>query len=441
VSGPYNNMNICFVIHRFSPRPGGIQIFTLELAKLLRQHNPEFNIHILAWRTHEDENIEEKTEGIKIVRFKLPWPSNMYKETIRLSFKNFFLSSSAMMFYLIFILRPLIRILTTQPARIWRECLIEAIRGLCGFILATHEVFYTFDRCRYDIIQAHELFLGMASLFTMRVRRIKTPIIYAYLWLLTEAFFLELEAELVKRIEGAILFDDGMLEIKLREWGVPKEKVLTTSHIVPCKKLKGVLVQKSMTSHLKRKLGLTNQKVILSMGRISPEKGIDQVVLVFPKVLKKFSNVKLVLCGPATDRTYFQGILQCIENSGIKEHVIITGGVPHSEAPLYYLMADVVVSSSPLSNMGLATREAMLAGKTVVVSNSRGTGEVIRDGETGLLFDQGNLDQFCDKVVQVLENQELSNRLGAAAKRYAERTFCIDEIIPSLLTMYKRCQS
>ena len=431
-------MRICFLIHRYSQRPGGIQIFTLELAKLLRQHNPESNIHILTWRTHEDENIEEKTEGTKIIRFKLPWPSNMYMETIRLFSKNFFLVSSAMMFYLIFILRPMIRILTTQPVRVWRECIIEAIRGLSGFILATHEVFYTFSHCRYDVIQAHELFLGMASLFTVRVRRTKAPIIYAYLWVLTEPFFLELEAELVKHIEGAILFDDGMTKVKFKKWGVPREKVLETSAIIHCKMLREAGAQKDKFSHLRKKLGLTNEKVILYMGRLSPEKGVKHVVLAFPKVLEEIPNAKLILCGPPAHDTYYQELLQCIEDLGIKEHIIITGGVPHSEAPLYYLVADVVVSSSPLNNLGMATKEAMLAGKPVVVSNSGGTGNVIRDGETGLLFDHGNLEQFRDKIVRILENPELSNRLGIGAKRYAERTFCAERIIPSLLAMYKK---
>jgi len=438
MSGPYNNMRICFLIHRFSPRPGGIQIFTLELAKLLRQYDPESKIHIFAWRTHEGESIEEKAEGTKIIHFKLPWPSDMYKETIRLFSKNFFLASLATIYYSFFILRPLSRILTTQPVRIWRECFIEAIRGLCGFILATHEVFYTFDHRRYDVAQAHELFLGMASLFTVRVRRIKTKIIYPYLWLLTEPFFVELEAELVKRIDCAILFDDGMPEARFRKWGAPREKVLITSHIVPCGKLKEVLTQKDKADHLKRKLGLINKKVVLYLGRMSPEKGVDQVVLTFPKVLEKIPNAKLVLCGPPAHRTYYQELLQCIEDLGIKEHVIITGGVPHSEAPLYYLVADVVVSSSPLSNTSLVIREAMLAGKSIVVSNSGGTGRFIRDGETGLVFEQGNLEQFADNIVRVLDNQELLNRLGAAAKRYAERMFCIDDIMPSLLAMYKR---
>lgn len=275
----------------------------------------------------------------------------------------------------------------------------------------------------------------------MRVRRIKTPIIYAYLWVLTEPFFLELEAELVKRIEGAILFDDGMPEVKFKKWGVPKEKVLVTSAIINCKKLKEVLAQKDKVDHLKQRLGLTNERVVMYVGRLSPEKGVDQVVLAFPKVLKKVSDAKLVLCGPEAHETYFQELLQCIEKEGIKEQVIITGGVPHSEVPLYYLAADVIVSASPLNNLGMATKEAMLAGKPVVVSNSGGTGNGIRDGETGLVFEHCNLEQFCDKIVQILENKESSNRLGIAAKRYAEQTFCIDRIIPSLLAIYEKGQS
>jgi glycosyltransferase involved in cell wall biosynthesis len=409
----------------------------LELAKLLRQHDPKSDIRIFAWRTGEDEDIEEVSEGTKIIHFNLPWPSDMYRETGRMFFKDFFLVSSAMLFYLIFALRPLSRILT-QPVRIWRECFIEAVRGLSGFILATHEVFYTFSRRRCDVIQAHELFLGMASLFTVRVRRIKAQIIYPYLWLLTEPFFVELEAELVKRIEGAILFDDGMPEVRFRKWGVPKEKVLVTSNIVNCKVLKEILAQKEKADHLKRELGLIDKKVVLYLGRLSPEKGVDQVIVAFPEVLKEIPNAKLVLCGPPAHQAYYQGLLQCIEDLGIKEHVMMVGGVPHSEAPLYYLMADVVVSSSPLSNASLVVREAMLAGKAVVVSNSGGTGRIVRHGETGLVFEQGNLKQFAGNIVWALNNPESSNRLGAAAKRYAERMFCIDEIIPSLLTMYKR---
>lgn len=431
-------MRIGFLIHRFGPRPGGIQIFTLELARLLREHDPKSDAHILTWRTHEDEKSEEETEGTKIIRFKLPWPSKMYEELRRLFFKNVFLFLSATIFYIIFCLRPLSKVLMTHPVRIWRKCLNEAIRGFFGFILATYAFFYTFHRSDYDIIQAHELFLGMASLFTRRVRRIKVPIIFAYLWVLSEPFFLELEAELVKRIDGAILFDDGTAEVKLKKWGVPRENVFITTAILNCRKLKRILSQRNKVHDLKRKLGLTKEKVVLFVGRLSPEKGVDHVVLVFPKVLKRIPNVKLILCGPVSDQKYLQRLLQYVENAGVKEHTLLTGEVPYSGVPSYYLAADVYVSSSPLSNVSLSSREAMLAGKAIVVSNSGGTGKIIRNGETGLLFDHGNLKQFCDKIISLLTNPELSKTLGTTAKQYAEQTFCLEGILPSLVAMYKK---
>jgi glycosyltransferase involved in cell wall biosynthesis len=430
-------MRICILAHRLSRRPGGSQIFTLEFAKLLSQYTSESNVDILTWGTDKENYKEGEKNRIRIIRFKLPFLPIMYREVIRLFFKNFFSVLAAMIFYIFFSLRPLFRVLINNPMNAWQKCLTDASRGLCSVILTFHELLYLLNHNRYDIIQAHELSLGIASSFIRLIRRKKVPIIYTYLTVLTEPFFLELEAELVRYIDGAILFNDGGAEVKFKKWGVPREKIFITSAIIPCKEIKEGLTQRYGFKHIKRKLGLINEKIVLHLGRIAPEKDIDQIINAFDQVLKKIKNVKLVLCGPVHDETYQQTLIQHIRNANMEKQVIFTGPVPHNEVPLYYLMSDVVVFSSPIGNVTLTSKEAMLAGKPIVASNAFGTGNIILDGKVGLLFDHGNVKQFCDKIVAILTNPKLSNKLGAAAKRYAEQNFCLEKIIPLLIARYK----
>ena len=73
--------------------------------------------------------------------------------------------------------------------------------------------------------------------------------------------------------------------------------------------------------------------------------------------------------------------------------------------------------------MAMPTCEAMLCGLPVVAYNVAGTSEVVRDGETGLLAENSNIDAFANKLSLLIKDDELRQRLSKEAANFSQEYF------------------
>jgi glycosyltransferase involved in cell wall biosynthesis len=95
----------------------------------------------------------------------------------------------------------------------------------------------------------------------------------------------------------------------------------------------------------------------------------------------------------------------------------------------YIRAADVLLMCSRMEAFGNVTVETMQLGRPVIGARSGGTKELIRDGETGLLFEVANPNDLARKIRHLYENRELVDKLGAAARAWTEETFTEEESI------------
>jgi trehalose synthase len=100
--------------------------------------------------------------------------------------------------------------------------------------------------------------------------------------------------------------------------------------------------------------------------------------------------------------------------------------------------ATVVVQKSLAEGFGLTVAEAMWKGRPVVASRVGGIQDQIRDGETGRLVDPGDLDEFADIVVQLLEKPDEAARLGAAAKAEITELFLGPRHLAQYVDLFQR---
>jgi glycosyltransferase involved in cell wall biosynthesis len=89
----------------------------------------------------------------------------------------------------------------------------------------------------------------------------------------------------------------------------------------------------------------------------------------------------------------------------------------------YLWAADVFLSTNELSNVGNPLLEAMVTGRCVVTLDEGDTRDLIRDGETGVLLSSGEPQVIADAVAQLSRDPDRRRRLGATARRVAERSF------------------
>ena len=89
----------------------------------------------------------------------------------------------------------------------------------------------------------------------------------------------------------------------------------------------------------------------------------------------------------------------------------------------YMRAADVLLMCSRMEAFGRVTVEAMQLGRPVIGARSGGTTELIRDGETGLLFEVANPTDLAQKIHQLYERRDLVYKWGATARAWTDETF------------------
>jgi glycosyltransferase involved in cell wall biosynthesis len=120
----------------------------------------------------------------------------------------------------------------------------------------------------------------------------------------------------------------------------------------------------------------------------------------------------------------------------IENYVDFLGFLSGEKKYTYYKSADIYVQPSRYETFGIAILEAMACGKTVVASNVGGIPFLVIDGETGLLFENGNVRDLAEKILNLLNDKELREKMGKAGKKRAEE-FTWDKIAKQTVEVYK----
>lgn len=135
---------------------------------------------------------------------------------------------------------------------------------------------------------------------------------------------------------------------------------------------------------LREKLGIkAEERILLSLSRIAPEKNIQAVVRALPEMLKEFP-VRLVIVG---NGPYEDDLKALVNELGLNDAVLFTGQVNNEETAYYYKMADFFISASTSETQGLTYLEAIAAGTRVLAADNPYLEDLISDDEFGRLFD------------------------------------------------------
>ncbi|MCS7245307.1 MAG: glycosyltransferase family 4 protein [candidate division WOR-3 bacterium] len=158
-----------------------------------------------------------------------------------------------------------------------------------------------------------------------------------------------------------------------------------------------------------------DSKKILFVGRIEPRKGLKYLILALNEVIKFIPNVKLVIVGDSP----FKALYKQYISKDIKDKVIFVGRVGYEELPKYYASCDVFVSpATEKESFGIVLLEAMASKIPVIASNIEGYRQVIKDEINGFLFENKNYKDLANKIIMVLKNRTLVNRV--VEKAYIE---------------------
>ena len=201
--------------------------------------------------------------------------------------------------------------------------------------------------------------------------------------------------------------------------GIPESKVTVIPNAVDIDSF-GVGGVPDMA--LRNQLGLTDCKVVGFIGSFYAYEGLDLLLTAFSKILAQEPRVRLLLVGGGPQDATLKAQVQAL---GIQDKVVFTGRVPHAEVPRYYDLVDVLAyprHSMRLTELvtPLKPLEAMAQGRVLVASDVGGHKELIRHGETGMLFKAGSAPALAQVIVDLLSTPERWPLLRAAGRQFVE---------------------
>ena len=187
-----------------------------------------------------------------------------------------------------------------------------------------------------------------------------------------------------------------------------------------------------------RKLyNISDETIILYIGRINKYKGIDFLVKAFALICKDRSDIKLVLAGP--DDGFVRTLKKMIDGLGLNTNVLFTGSLDRRQVAAAYSDCSVVVYASVQEGFPIVPLEAGNAGKPVIVTNIPAMGYVTK-GQFGLTVQYGNVNQLKDAIETLLNNSELSNELGENGKRFVRQNYSWQAIGKKIEDLYYKTQ-
>lgn len=169
----------------------------------------------------------------------------------------------------------------------------------------------------------------------------------------------------------------------------------------------------------------------LCASRISPEKGLDDVIEAFGKFHSNHPKHKLIILGSG-DASYIECLKQKAADNGIENHVVFGGFT--KDVSDYMKRAHALIVASPAEGFGRMTAEAIFAGSLVIGRNSAGTKEILEQ-TGGLLFD--TVDDLINKMEESISiSQNEYRNIVRTSQAIAVSLFSEEEYVKSVIDIY-----
>jgi starch synthase len=164
-----------------------------------------------------------------------------------------------------------------------------------------------------------------------------------------------------------------------------------------------------------------DQVVVLYVGRMVRDMGLDTLLSALPALLEGDPRVAVVVAGGKGDLSV-EVAARAAESGG---RVAVFPDIPADELPALYALADLVVTPTqgPRACGSLTALEAMATGKAVVAARVGGIPEIVDDGITGLLIPARDHRSLTEAVLRLVRDPAGRSVMGAAGRRRAESLF------------------
>lgn len=200
--------------------------------------------------------------------------------------------------------------------------------------------------------------------------------------------------------------------------------------IYPCPSdnfLEDVDIEK--VAKLKSSLGLNGKKIMLSVGRISSEKGHEELLKSIPQLLQTFPNLVWLIVGEGDKK---DALISEVQKKGLQSVVRFLGEKSIQDLPCYYALSDIFVllthtTEKNEESFGTVFLEASASRLPMVAGRCGGVPEAVIDGATGYLVDYSDQQKVIEFITHILSNQSVALEMGKKGKEFVQENFTWDK--------------
>lgn len=293
-----------------------------------------------------------------------------------------------------------------------------------------------------DLIHAHNMhyFSPLHTLTLERsARKHKIPIILHAHNIWDDGVYLELTTNI--KWEHIIAISH-FIKKELVGSGVPPERITVVHH--------GIDRERFETPHdpekiIKKYPQLKGKRIVFHPARIGLGKGSDVAVKAMRYIKKEFSQAFLVFAGSKgiidwvhTQERDIAYILHLIKMFGLKDSVLIDTYSIEEIAGIYQLCDVCIYPSAFGEPFGLTMLEAMAASKPMVVTDSGGMPEIIKDSLNGYVVRVRDWEALANRCMLLLTDEELRRKMGNEGNKIVREKYSKEIMTDEILSIYKR---
>jgi len=316
-------------------------------------------------------------------------------------------------------------------------------RGLEGLREEVYSIFSDFiEKTKPDVIHAHNMhyFSKMHAKAIENLAKSKgVPLILTAHNVWDELLFLEL-AHKIKWTH--IIAVSHFIKKELMGAGIDDRKITVVHHGVDEHTFRPGLDSRRI---LERYPQLKNRPVVFHPARIGLAKGCDISVKAIGLVKQSHPDVILVLAGSKniidwgeTQQKDIAYIVSLIKHFKLKKNVLIDVYSLEDMKELYAVSTVCVYPSSVGEPFGLTMLESLASGKPIIVTDSGGMPEIVRDGINGYVIPIRDFEVLASRIKQVIEDYKLRIRLGYTGRQMVESQYTKERVTKDLIAIYNK---
>ncbi|MEW6444674.1 MAG: glycosyltransferase family 4 protein [Pseudomonadota bacterium] len=228
--------------------------------------------------------------------------------------------------------------------------------------------------------------------------------------------------------DRVIAISDGIRTVLLNE-GVPAGRVLTVRSAVD----PAPYLHSCEREAFRATFTLPEDAIVLGViAQLIPRKGHRHLFAALPDILARHPRVQVLIFGKGALREELESESRRL---GLDAHVRFTGF--RADLARWLPCLDLVAHPADMEGLGVSLLQAAAAAVPVIATRAGGMPEAVRDGETGLLIEPGDVDGLRAAILRLLDDDALRRGMGQAGQRYVQRECGIDAMVEGNLAVYR----